>query len=116
MGAEVTLALPVVDANKEVIGLSASAVIDTTFMRVLGYETMNVSSTTEVTRQTTSMDVVLSMDMSGSMGWDDGSGSTRIASARGAAGDLVEILYGDDTSKEFLQIGMVPWNGKVNVK
>ena len=116
MGANVTLNPPVVDANKEVISLSASAEVDTTFMRVLGFETMDVASNTEVTRQTTSMDVVLSMDMSTSMTWDDGSGGTRIAAAREAAGDLVDILFGDDATKEFLHIGVVPWNGKVNVK
>ena len=92
------------------------AEIGTTFMQVFGQDNMLIASSSEVTRKTTSMDVVLSVDMSGSMDYSDGSGSTRIASARGAATELVNILYGDDASKEFLKIGLVPWTDKVNVK
>ena len=116
MGAQVTLLPPTVDANKEVISLSASATMDTTFMKVLGFEEMDISSNTEVTRRTTGMDIVLSMDMSGSMSWDDGDGSIRIDEARKAAKKLVKILFGDDATKPLLNIGVVPWNGKVNVK
>ena len=116
MGAQVSLDPPQVTTNKEVITLTASAQISTTFMNVLGFETMDVSSTTEVTRRTTGMDIVLSMDMSGSMGWDDGDGGIRIEEARKAAKKLVRILFGDEKKKDLLHIGVVPWNGKVNVK
>jgi Mg-chelatase subunit ChlD len=115
MGARVTLAPPQVDAAKEVVTLSATAEIDTTFMRLFGFETMQVASATEVTRRTTSMDVILSIDMSGSMGDTDGAGATRIEAARAAASTLVDILYGQSASKDLLNVGVVPWNGKVNV-
>ena len=116
MGADVTLNPPEVDDNKEIITLSASAEIDTTFMQVFGQDYMTIASSTEVTRKTTSMDVVLSVDMSGSMDRSDGSGSTRIAAAREAANELVNILFGDDATKDLLNIGLVPWTDKVNVK
>ena len=52
--------------------------------------------------------------MSGSMSSWTG-GQTRIQAARSAAKDLVNILFGNEETKELLNIGVVPWNGKVNV-
>lgn len=49
------------------------------------------------------------MDMSGSMA------GSRIAAARTAATELVDILFGADELKALLKIGLVPWSGKVNV-
>lgn len=115
LGANVTLAPPVVSADNELISLSAQADVQTTFMRVIGIDNMQVSTASEVTRRTVSLDVSLSMDMSGSMGWSDGAGSTRIAGARAAATTLIDVLYGPDETKENLKIGLMPWNSKVNV-
>ena len=115
LGAEVTLAPPLVTDDTNTLTLVASAEIETTFMRLFGLDTLTISSSTEVTRATTSLDVVLSIDMSGSMGNADGSGGTRIAAARAAAKELVSILFGSSESADLLQVGLVPWNGKVNV-
>ncbi len=116
MGATVTLNQADLSGNdNEIITVTASADVSTTFMRLFGFNSLSIGTATEVTRQTISMDVVLSMDMSGSMGWSDGSGSTRIAAARTAANTLVDILYGNNTENDLLMIGLVPWNGAVNV-
>jgi Mg-chelatase subunit ChlD len=90
-------------------------VVDTTFLRVLGIQNMTVGSQVEVTRQTQLLDVVLSFDMSESMTSQAGNGQTRIQAARNAANSLVGILFGDDSTKDLLKIGLVPWNSKVNV-
>ena len=114
MGATVTGPAIAVTENSEKLTLTASAKIDTTFMRVLGIDDMQVSSATEVTRETTYLDIVLAIDMSGSMtSWS--AGQTRISAARQAAKSLVNILFGDQETKELIKIGLVPWNGKVNV-
>lgn len=115
MDAQVVLAPPDVDGENEIISLSASALVPTTFLHLLGIDSFTVSSDTEVTRRTKSMDIVLSIDMSGSMGWDDGTGNTRISAARAAATSLVNNLFGADLTKELLHIGLVPWSAKVNV-
>jgi len=115
MGAAVTGPTIVVDAQSEKLSLQASAVVDTTFLRVLGIETMTVRSEVEVTRQTQLLDVVLSIDVSGSMSSSAGGGQTRIQAARSAANTLVDILFGNDETKDLLKIGLVPWNSKVNV-
>ncbi len=115
---------PVIEVNEDqtVLRLTATATIPTTFMRVFGYNTMTIAAETEVTRSVDMLDLVLSIDMSGSMGTP----MTKIAAARTAALDLVGILYGtntvsptftvDGTTYNLLNIGLVPWNAKVNIK
>ncbi len=96
------------------IKVSATAVVPTAFMHLFGFDTVTVSAESEVTRQNSAMDVVLSIDMSGSMdSWNGG--KKKIDAARDAAKSLVDILYGDDETNEHLKIGLVPWNGNVNV-
>lgn len=115
LGATVTGPTFTVDANNEVITLSAFASINTTFMHAFGFDTLNVSAETEVTRQTQMLDVVLAIDMSGSMSSSASGGGSRIEAARGAATELVNILFGNDETKPLLNIGLVPWSAKVNV-
>ncbi len=103
-----------VDELAERLALTAEAEIPTTLMKVIGFDKLTVSAATEITRQMQALDVVIAMDMSGSMGSTSGS-TSRIGSARQAANDLVDILFGDNGSKDLLQIGLVPWNSKVNV-
>lgn len=104
-----------VDEDSEAIEITASAKVPTAFMRLFGLDNITVSATAEVTRQMEMLDVVLAIDMSGSMSNSSGSGGSRIAAARDAANVLVNILFGHDGAKDLLQIGLVPWNGKVNI-
>ncbi len=115
MGTQVTLGQAVVDEDEETVTVSATADLGTSFMGIFGVRSLQIGTETEVTMQTVSMDVALSIDMSGSMSWSDGSGNSRIGAARAAAHTMVDILYGNKTSKEGLMIGLVPWNGAVNV-
>ncbi len=114
MGATATLNPAQVSADEEVISVSATAEVDTAFMELFGHRSLTVAAATEVTRRTISMDIALSIDMSSSMAWFDGAGSTRIAAARTAAHSLVDLIYGSHTTKEGVLIGLVPWNGAVN--
>lgn len=115
MDAAVTGPTISVDTNNEVLTLKASAVIPTTLMKVLGINTLTVASSTEVTRETDLLDVVLSIDMSGSMTTPAGGGQTRIQAARSAATTLVDILFGSNQTNNLLKVGVVPWNSKTNV-
>lgn len=115
MSATVTGPTVTQDSSGQVLSVSASATIPTTFLRVIGVDTMNVAASTEVTRETDMLELMLSMDVSGSMNSPSGSGMTRIQAARAAATDLVNILFGNNTTSSLLQIGLVPWNSKVNV-
>lgn len=112
-----TVSGPVITANQEeeTVYVTASAAVDTSFMRIFGFDTLNVSAEAEVTRSLQALDIVLAMDMSGSMTASATGGGTRIEAARAAATELVNVLFGPDETKELLNIGLVPWNGKVNV-
>src|SRR5690606_18810747 len=68
LGADVSALAITVNADKTVLGISATATINTTFMRVLGLNELTVAASTEVSRQIDQLDVVLSIDTSGSMG------------------------------------------------
>lgn len=114
MGATISGPNISVDILDERLTLTASANIPTTLMRVLGFDDLTVAATTEITRQMQALDVVLAIDMSGSMTSSSGS-TSRIAAARQAATDLVNILYGSNGTNDLLNIGLVPWNSKVNV-
>jgi Flp pilus assembly protein TadG len=115
MGSTVTGPAIVVDEAAETVRLEATATFPTTFMRVAGFETMDVSAFVEVKRQLTAIDLVLSIDISGSMASSAAGGGTRISAARTAATELVNILFGTDATKEFLKIGLVPWSSKVKI-
>jgi len=111
----------VYDEDENTLRLTADAVVPTIFMSVFNFDEMNAGSDTEVTRETALLDVVLSIDLSGSMlRRIDGTvtpnnSESRIEHAKRAAIDLVDILYGDVAENPLLNIGLVPWSGKVNV-
>jgi Flp pilus assembly protein TadG len=121
MNAKVTLSHPVNGGTpgKENLTLKATATIPTTFMRVLGFDTVTVDASTQVTRAISALDVVLSMDMSGSM---DG---TKILSARSSALNFIDTVFSgqatapqltiDGVTYNLLNMGFVPWNAKTRV-
>jgi Flp pilus assembly protein TadG len=121
MGADVSDLEITENVVGDVLEVTATATINTTFMQVLGFDTLTVAAATEVTRQVDQLDLVLSIDTSGSMG----SPYSKIEAARDAAIDLVEILFGsnavsptvtvDSVTYNLLNIGVVNWNSKVNV-
>ena len=98
-----------------VINLNVSATIETSFAKVIGFNELGISASAQVARAAGLADIVLSIDMSGSMGESAGDGQSRIAAARVAAKALVDHLFGNQDTKAGIQIGLVPWNSKVNV-
>ncbi len=96
--------------NGDVISLSATASVDTAMMGIVGYNHLTVSASTEVTRQITGLEVVMVLDNTGSMSWNG-----KIDTLKTAAKDLVDILFGDEQSPQYLKIGMVPFAAAVNV-
>jgi|APTNR8051073442_1049403.scaffolds.fasta_scaffold11364_1 Flp pilus assembly protein TadG len=116
LGAQVTGPVIAADPVSQTLTVSASAILPTTFMHVLGSDPVVVATSAEVTRRMRAMDVVLSIDVSGSMGTRDrGQRLTRLEATKQAANELVDILFGADSRKDLLKIGLVPWSSKVNV-
>ena len=110
LGVPATPVLNLVENNGiTTITVSGEASIGTTFMRVAGIDDITVGSSIEVTQETEGLELVLVLDVTGSMQ------GTKIAALRNASRDLIDILYGDETEKEFLKVGIVPYSAAVNV-
>lgn len=97
------------NTDGSIITLSATAVMPTTFMRVLGVDTVTVRADSEITRASKGLELVMVLDNTGSMY------GSKLTSLKSAATDLVNILYGDNTTVDDLWIGLVPFSQAVNV-
>jgi len=69
---------------------------------------------TEAAQGVSQIEVMLVLDITGSMGQSAGNGKTRIQALREAATDFVTIVKGNDT-KNGVSIGMVPYAAQVNI-
>ena len=90
--------------------LTASAQMNTRFMRVFGKDTVAVAARTVINRQTRGMELALVLDNTGSM--VDGN---KIGGLKTAANDLMDILYGDKNTVRDLWVAVVPYIAAVNV-
>ncbi|MEM6682129.1 MAG: VWA domain-containing protein [Pseudomonadota bacterium] len=103
------------DNTKGTLRVWASASMPTGFMRLFGVDDLSVSTESVITRQTAMLDVVLAIDLSGSMlSSVPGEAKSRIVAAKEASEQLIDIIYGDPPSS-LVRVGVVPWAGKVNV-
>jgi Flp pilus assembly protein TadG len=125
MGATVNAPTINIQNNRTIVSVSSNAVIPTTLMRVLGYNNMRMVAAASVSRAMTGLDVVFSFDISGSM-CDP---CTKIQALQSNAKKLVDTLNLPFTSGgqaqlvtvngvqySLLNIGVVPWSSKVNVR
>ena len=100
--------------GSDLITVTASAVLPTYFMHLLGTDNFTVSASTEVSRKTIYMDVVISIDVSGSMN-ELIDGVAKIDAARVAAHTLVDSLFGASETKDLLKMGLVTWNSNARI-
>ncbi len=110
MGSTVTGPTISISDDDRFLTLEASAEVPTTFVRVLGIESIDVSARAVVERELRGMELVLVMDNTGSM-----RSGGRIGAMRDAARDLIAILYGDDQELEDFFVGVVPYTAMVNI-
>src|SRR5271169_2063763 len=83
--------------NPNAIDLTATAEVPTIFMRIAGFQTITVTATAQVTKEPTGLEVALVLDNTGSM-LDSYNGVTNMAAMAADAGQLVDILFGANTS------------------
>ncbi|WP_343039162.1 pilus assembly protein TadG-related protein [Propylenella binzhouense] len=108
VGATVTDVTPVLSADKSVLTITATATVPTTFMKLVGIEEVSVAAESEITRTTTGLELVMVLDNTGSM-------SSQMSNLKGAAKELVNILYGGANTVDDLYVGLVPFSQAVNV-
>lgn len=99
-----------VSSDNRVIDLMATATVDTTFMRLFGFDQVSLSAATQVTRETRGMELALVMDNTGSM-----RSGGKIAAMKSAALDLIDLVYGTDETNPNLWVSLVPYTATVNI-
>ncbi|MEQ1887669.1 MAG: TadE/TadG family type IV pilus assembly protein [Alphaproteobacteria bacterium] len=99
----------VVDISDNTITLRVTASVETTIMRIMGFDEILVASDTEISRAVTGLEVALALDNTGSMA------GAKLADLKSASHELMDILFGDETMPEHLKISLVPFAAGVNV-
>lgn len=116
MGSTLTSLSASLNGTGSVVLLDASAEVPTTFMRIFGTNSVEVTAHTEVTRSNSGMELVLVIDNTGSMSNSAGGGISKLQAAKNASASLLNIVYGAtvDTADN-LWVGLVPFSQAVNV-
>lgn len=90
--------------------VNATARLNTSFMKIFGYDTVDVIAETIVQREVRGLEVVMVLDNTGSM-----SSNNNIGTLREAATNFVEILFDRANDPDGIKIGLVPYSSSVNV-
>jgi len=88
--------------------VNARGTIETTFLKLAGWNTLPVAATATARRTTLGMELALVLDVTGSM---DGAPITQL---RTAATTLVDILFGTKSTSDTLYVSVVPFTASVN--
>ena len=115
-GNGVVLGTPTYSLSGSPITVTATAKVPTTFMQVVGINSLTVGATTQVMRTLEGLEVALVLDNTGSMMYPNtGASSSNMAALKQAAGSLVTTLYGATTTNNpFLRVALVPYVAAVN--
>jgi Flp pilus assembly protein TadG len=95
--------------NDDTIVASASGAVETTLARVIGYDEMQISVTSEAIRSLGKVEIALVLDNTGSMR------GTKLRKLKNAAKTLIESLEDATDDPEDLKIALVPFSQTVNV-
>ena len=103
------------DSATNTVDARATAVVPTSFMQVVDIDELEVSATADVVGSSGGMEVVLVLDVTGSM-----RGGTKIEDLRDAAESLLDTLYGHSEAEPVhtisnLFVGLVPYSTTVNI-
>lgn len=99
-----------VSNNTDTLYVEAWAELTPTFMHVFGQDTIQVKAVSEVTKEVKAIEVVLVMDVTGSM-----STNNNIATLRTAATNFVNTMFERVEDTNMIKIGLVPFSSSVNV-
>ena len=94
------------------VNLDVTGHIPTTFLRVLGIDTLDVGAkaTAEAGERLNAIEAMLVLDNTGSMATNGG-----MVAMKSAATDFVNIVYSNQETVDDVAIGMLPYNIVVNV-
>ena len=93
-----------------VVNAAVNVTVDTTLSSLLGYKSIPVSVRSAATTSGKGMELMLVVDVSGSMG----SGG-KIGALRSAATKLLDAIYGAEDTRVDTWVGVTPFSGRVNI-
>ncbi len=114
-------------SRPESFAISASARVDTLFFRLLPfaaggtatatdqYDYVDVRASSTALTEVKGLEVVMVLDVTGSMYSNYSSGERRIEAMRDAALSMIDILFAGNPEPELLRVGIVPYNTVVNI-
>lgn len=105
-------AQPQITVGENTITVTVSTNVPTTFLQIAGVKDIAVVSTSEVTKKSRHIELVMALDNTGSMAYN-----SKISSLKTASKKLVDILFQDKTSfpNGEVKIGLVPFSAAVNI-
>jgi hypothetical protein len=117
MGATLT-GSSVTSANTNTLfTLSATATVPTSFLGVVGINTITVTATSQITRAITGLELVMVLDNTGSMSQSAGGSTSKIQALKTASTTLINTLFGGQSTSTNgkLWVGIVPFSQAVNI-
>lgn len=91
------------------IRVTATAEVKTMFMHLFGVDTIEIRSESEVIRELSGVEVVLVLDVTGSMAGNN------ITALKAAAENFLNIMFGRIVNRDYIRVGIVPFSNAVNV-
>lgn len=108
LGSVITSTTVTANSDNSLITLAATADVPTTFMHIFGQTKVTVNAKSEITRQSSGMELVLILDNTGSM-------SSSMTALKSSANTMLDILYGSKDKVSNLWVGLVPFAQAVNI-
>jgi hypothetical protein len=101
-------------ANGRIVEANARVDVPFFMANMIGVDELPAYAGSKARQDITDLEIMLVLDISGSMGESDGNGSTKIVALRKAAKEFVAQMITSD-SKDNVSIGIVPYNAQVNL-
>lgn len=99
--------------NSATVTVNTRPGVDTLFMRWSGVDRLASVEVAEAKEEVTQIEIVMVLDISGSMRWNDNTGTPRITRLRGAAREFVSTVL-NPVAPDATTISIVPYAGSVN--
>ena len=115
MGSTITNLVVTPNNDNTELTINATGTVPTSFMRIFGVSQVNIQASSKITRAQRGLELVLVLDVTGSMNDSAGGGVTKMQAAKNASNSLLNILYGTENTSENLWVGLVPFSQAVNI-
>jgi Flp pilus assembly protein TadG len=104
-----------IDEVAGIVRAASRGTIPATFLRIVGIETIDVSSATSATYSTRQIELSLVVDVTGSMAQLSAGGTVKIDDLKAAAASLIDILLpSDGRLDDRVRIALIPFSQAVN--